>query len=105
VGIAQSEGFCHDPIHRRAMVMDVLNGWIDRLAVWTVRSRRAHPWRWDGIDLVSGTGAASSLWFEFGDLVAIVFGAVMGFAMVLGWVGRFARWWQVRRSVSRQELH
>jgi HEAT repeats len=67
------------------------------LGTWTVRSRRAHPFRWFVLDAALDVILTVALWWALGSTVALVFGSVLGLLLVSGLVLRLSE----RRLMAR----
>jgi hypothetical protein len=76
-------------------IKDVLfsdaDAFFEPLARTWLRSRRAHPLRWQLIDLAYGVAGTVMVWLFLGRLAGIVVGAVWALLTVLGLVAYAAR--------------
>jgi hypothetical protein len=61
-------------------------------------SRRAHPLRWQLIDLVEGAVVVALVWIVGGRTVGIAFAIVWGLLMLLSLFSLVARWRAARRT-------
>lgn len=57
---------------------------MQRLVDLYLASRRAHPVRWQIIDVVAGAGGVAVLWVVIGETVGIAFAVLWGVLMLLG---------------------
>jgi hypothetical protein len=72
--------------------------WNHRVAQLYLRSRRAHPVRWQFIDLGAGIGMVAILWAVIGRTAGIAFAILWCLLMVLGLFSLGVRRRQVRRD-------